>query len=115
MKRSPIKHKAKRYPVPKSVIALVETRAGGLCEGCGSSYGLQRAHIKHRGMGGVQRGNAHIINEHRNMALLCRYCHDVIDKRVSIPIENTRLILIAKLKLKTGWHEWAEEFGIKEV
>lgn len=115
MRRSLIKHKPKRYPISKEEIAQVEARSGGLCEGCGRCTGwLEKAHIKHRGMGGVQRRNADIINNHRNMADLCIYCHGIIDRRINVPA-HFREYLLQKLKPKLGWYEWAEEHGIKEV
>lgn len=114
MKRSPIKHKPKRYPIPKEEIAKADERAGGCCEGCGLVVRpLQNAHIKHRGIGGVQRRNTY-INDHRNIAKCCLYCHDIIDGRIKA-FEGNKEHLREKLKNKLGWYDWANEHRIREV
>jgi 5-methylcytosine-specific restriction endonuclease McrA len=53
-------------------------RAQGMCEWpkCGSPYDLEMAHLIHRGMGGSPAAN--VLS---NVAMLCRYHHDIFDGR----------------------------------
>ncbi len=110
LKRSPLKHKAKRYPISQAEINIVMERSGEVCENCGTSRSCQIAHITPRGIGGVQARNAHIINEHRNMTYLCKFDHDVIDRRVDFSM--LRGAMLSTLKDKIGWYEWQKEFNI---
>lgn len=111
IKRSPIRHRAKRYPMEQSEIDKVDERAGGRCEYCGARIDLQNAHIIHRKMGGAQAKNHKIINEHRNIAKLCWHCHDVLDRRFMVD-DSIRCVMIATIKYKISWYEWQQEYGL---
>jgi len=114
LKRSPIKSKPKRNPIPKGELAKVDERAGNKCEYCGYLCAggiLDYAHVEHRGMGGVQGNRARAINDHRNIAKLCRFYHDIMDRRRSSVLYPSNLAESIKeeLKQKISWHEWEEE------
>jgi hypothetical protein len=117
LERTPIKFKTKRNPIPKSELAKVDERASNCypkygdrkCEFCFSSDNLEYAHIVHRGMGGVQGKRARIINNSRNMVLLCKNDHDFMDRRIYMIRKATPVFIIEILKGKIGWHEWYEE------
>lgn len=121
LKRTPMKFKPKRFPIPKEELAKVDERADCKCEFHGSrcpSIFLEYAHIKHRKMGGVQDDIAEIINNRRNITKICNLTHDFIDCRttklldVNLEVregENFRNRVIDILKQKIGWYEWYEE------
>ena len=93
MKRSPIRRKPKKNPIPKEVLMKVCLRSGGewidgeciggQCESCANEHwdwrGLQFSHDIHRGMGGTSNPE---INTPENIKRRCAYCHDLKDKRV---------------------------------
>ncbi len=113
LKRTLIKFKPKRFPIPKEELAKVDERANGKCEYCGDiceNVKHDYAHIRHRGIGGVQGTKSRIINDHRNIVWICRIIHDVIDGRGSkiYAISYVKGIRDA-LKRKIGWYEWYEE------
>ncbi|TET44404.1 MAG: hypothetical protein E3J66_00890 [Dehalococcoidia bacterium] len=110
MKRSAI-HRKPAPPIPQESRLAVWDRAEGKCEWCGCSTWLQFAHIKHRGLGGRHGKMLEAIHDKRNIALLCLYNHDVLDRRVWAPELRERMLVFLKDKL--GWHSWAEEYGIK--
>jgi len=92
-------------------IETIKERSKGICEYCGGPgdfRGLQTAHITHRKLGGRNGIMAKIINDSRNMALLCAQCHDRIDRRVPIKPKE-REIMLTKLKRKLDWYEWKQE------
>ncbi len=88
-------------------------RSGNLCEFCrspGGFFGLQFAHITHRKIGGRHGEMKKIINDKRNIAHLCQFCHDVLDNRAIFPIRQEEIL--RKLKKRIGWHDWAKENNI---
>src|SRR6056300_1170197 len=58
-------------------------RAGYQCEwaGCDERQWLEMAHIKAIGMGGRDRN---ISNDPENVAILCKYHHDIFDGRQQV-------------------------------
>ena len=100
--------------IPEKVIQKVNERAGGLCEWCGQSggiIGLQNAHIVHRKMGGRSGQMAKVIDDSRNIALLCATpCHDILDNRIYKPEDRKRMLVY--LKRKISWGQWATEYGV---
>lgn len=111
MKRSRIKYKKKRFPTPKEELAKVDERSGGQCEYCrdrNTTDILDYAHFVHRGMGGVQKERAKVINDHRNIVRLYRYHHRAIDGNIKF-MYGENFIIIDILKKKIKWYEWAEE------
>lgn len=102
MKRTRLKFKPKRNPIPPEEIAKVKERSGGACEvGFCFRRATQIAHIKHRGMGGAQGQAAKVINSHKNMFDSCQYHHDLIDRRIkeSFPGEREQVLKSIKSKL----------------
>jgi len=103
--------------IPESVMIEVRLRSGDSCEilECRRKdwRGLQYAHIIHRGIGGRNGDAEKIINNSRNLAHLCCYHHDVLDRRVWDPA--LRAEMLETLKLKIGWYEWAEEARAKGI
>ncbi len=101
MKRTRLKFKPKRNPVPPEEIAKVKERSGGLCEvpRC-LCKATQIAHVKHRGMGGTQGQAAKIINSHKNMFDSCQYHHDLIDRRIKETFPGEREQVLESIKNK---------------
>lgn len=104
MKRTRIKFKPKRNPISQATIVLVEIRSGGVCEvpGC-RQRATQKAHIKHRGMGGAQGQRAEIINSHRNIFDSCQYHHDLIDRRIRESFTGERELVLEAIKNRIGY------------
>jgi hypothetical protein len=90
--------------IPLSSKKAVRARSGDLCEFCKSPRWLQFAHILHRKMGGRHGEMAVIIHDPRNIAHLCRQCHDVLDRRIHDSIKWIELGAV--LLPKIGWDEW---------
>jgi len=78
------KAKAKRSPVIKDIsipkpVYKKKTRKGferppgPYCQYCGSTYGIERHHIKPKGMGGTWNPEIH---SEENRCDLCPLCHD---------------------------------------
>lgn len=57
---------------------IAQERCNGICEGCGmpARMGLDPHHRMTRGMGGVHGAAAVIVNDPRNLLMLCRPDHD---------------------------------------
>jgi hypothetical protein len=108
LKRTPIKFKPKRNPIPKEELARVDERADGECEWCSGINHLEYAHIVHRGMGGSQGFKSSIINNHRNIARLCQWDHVKLDNDNVLSFPRDKMIR-KFLKDKIGWYEWYEE------
>ncbi len=106
----------KSKSIPRKVLRQIDERSCGRCEyvRClkpgGDFRGLQNAHIVHRGLGGRHGKMETIINDSRNIAKLCAYEHDIIDRRILAPEEERESILEA-IKEKIGWYAWARENG----
>ncbi len=85
-------------------------RSGNLCEFCrspGGFFGLQFAHITHRKIGGRHGEMKKIINDKRNIAHLCQFCHDTLDHRAISP--KLRDEMLCTIKNRIGWQIWAKE------
>lgn len=96
--------------IPQSTKDAVNRRADYRCEFSGGIHNLEYAHITHRRMGGRHGKWAKIINDPRNIALLAHNWHEIMH---GVDCElKTKLIMF--LKLKTGWYDWAKEYGIFE-
>jgi len=78
------------------------------CHGRGDFRGLQKAHITHRKMGGRHGEMKDIINDPRNIVLLCAKHHDQLDGRIYMP-KYERDNMREYLKEISGWHEWDKE------
>jgi hypothetical protein len=59
-------------------------------------------------MGGRHGKWAKIIHDPRNVCLLAKYWHDVLDRRVILE-DETRTKLLLFVKLRTDWYSWARE------
>ena len=98
--------------LPKETIEKINERSGGVCEVPGCTLrdfrGLQLCHITHRKMGGRNGDMAKIINDPRNIALLCAEHHDILDNRVKA--SKLRDWLTMYLKKKLDWEGWKQEF-----
>ena len=94
---------------PKTVRAI-EERSEGLCEHCGK-VAQDAAHITPKRMGGRQGAMKAIINDPRNLAALCRDCHDLIDFKRKEKFPHERLAALGMLKSKIDWYEWRDELG----
>ena len=99
--------------IPLSTKRAVRSRSGDLCEFCRSPHNLQMAHILHRKMGGRHGRWKKIINDPRNIAHLCRDCHDVLDRRRHDPIKRVTMLPI--IQMTTSWFEWARENNLCNV
>lgn len=95
----------------QKTVEVVLQRSGGICEApdcAGPDFrGLQHAHLLHRKMGGRHGVMERIIDDPRNVTLLCANCHDLLDGRVYSPAEAAKLSQY--LKNKTDWEEWKHE------
>jgi hypothetical protein len=95
----------------QKMAAEVEKRSGVACEapGCaGPDFrGLMLCHIVHRKMGGRHGSTEAIVNDSRNVAMLCGPHHDILDARVWQPA--AKAALLEYLKKRLGWQDWKEE------
>jgi RNA polymerase-binding transcription factor DksA len=94
--------------IPKSTLKAISDRSGGLCENC-NKPAQDAAHILHRKMGGRKGEMLRTINDPRNLAALCRSCHDLIDLRRRELYPGERLGALQKIKAITGWEDWRKE------
>ncbi|MBE3145444.1 MAG: HNH endonuclease [Planctomycetes bacterium] len=92
----------------KATIATIERRSDGLCENCGKPA-QDAAHITAKKMGGRQGPMKAIINDPRNLAALCRDCHDLIDFKRRELYPGERAGALEKLKAKIDWQDWEQE------
>jgi len=97
--------------IPQATKDAVNRRADDKCEFSQGVHDLDYCHITHRGLGGRKGKWIKIIHDPRNVVLLTRQWHDVLDNRVKVE-EGIREKLLLFVRLKTGWHEWAKENGI---
>jgi hypothetical protein len=56
--------------------AIAQARSFGLCEGCRAFTALDPHHRMTRGSGGVHGVAADVVNDPRNLLMLCRADHD---------------------------------------
>lgn len=96
--------------ISRSTIDIIDERSGGLCENCGKPA-QDAAHITPKRMGGRQGSMKAIINDPRNLAALCRGCHDLIDLHRKELFPGERAKALELIKSKTNWHEWEKELG----
>jgi hypothetical protein len=97
--------------VNKTTIQTIEERSGGLCESC-NRPAQDAAHITNKGLGGRHGAMKAKINDPRNLAALCRDCHDLLHFKRKETYEGERLGTLQKLKFITGWEEWNRESAI---
>jgi 5-methylcytosine-specific restriction endonuclease McrA len=97
--------------IPKIVQDTILERSGGLCENCGRPAD-DAAHIMDKKMGGRHGAMQKIINDPRNIAALCRDCHDLLHHKRKEKYEGERLGVLQKIKTATNWNEWRREFAI---
>lgn len=94
--------------IPERTKKLIALRADFKCESCGTTLNLQYAHLSHRRIGGRKGKFISIYNDPRNIALLCAREHETMHGIESAERTN----LIEHLRLKVGWHNWAQENNI---
>ena len=94
----------------KTTIASIEHRARGLCEACGR-FADDVHHILPKQMGGRHGEMADKINDPRNLAAVCRDCHDLLHRRRKEKHAGERDVLMRLIKIKTRWEEWSNELG----
>lgn len=112
MKRTPInKISKKKAQEIKETQNLIYPPACCLCHKAFDIRGIERMHIKHRGMGGRFGDMRDIYNDRRNTGFGCGRCHDIIDGRIK---SDKREQMREELKQLTGWYGWSEEYGINE-
>ncbi|MFA5317166.1 MAG: HNH endonuclease signature motif containing protein [Dehalococcoidales bacterium] len=95
--------------IPQIVRDAILDRSGGLCESCGQQA-QDLAHITDKKMGGRHGAMQKIINDPRNIAALCRPCHDLLHHKRKESFPGERLGVLQKIKIKTDWNEWRREF-----
>jgi hypothetical protein len=84
------------------------------CDLCHKSWdirGIERAHIKHRKMGGRFGEMNEIYNDRRNIGFCCGRCHDIIDGRIK---SDKKDVMREELKQVRGWYSWSGEYGITD-
>jgi 5-methylcytosine-specific restriction endonuclease McrA len=92
----------------KSTIAIIEHRSRGLCESCGR-LADDVHHILPKQMGGRHGEMADKINDARNLAAVCRDCHDLLHRRRKEKYAGEREVMLRLIKIKTRWEEWSNE------
>jgi len=89
---------------------ILQERSGGLCENCGRPA-QDPAHITDKKMGGRHGAMQKIINDPRNIAAICRSCHDLLHHKRKESFPGERLGVLQKIKTATNWNEWRREFA----
>ena len=91
-----------------STFDVIMERSGTLCENCGR-LACDAHHITYKQLGGRHGAMKAKINDPRNLAALCRDCHDLLHFKRKETYEGERLGTLQKLKFITGWEEWNRE------
>lgn len=91
-RRARLKRKGgSRYPKRRDAKFMAwmlhQLKAGRVCDGCGSKWARQRAHVQAKGSGGDDRGN---------VVLLCVSCHGDQEKRTAAFCREKGVDLYAK-------------------